>query len=56
MEAWRTRHLRLVWHSTNKASGNKLMHCNPRKDDLRPRHPLQSQFSKSWGKDGHDGR
>ena len=56
MEAWKTRPLRLVWHSTNRASGNKLMHCNPRKDDLRPRHPLQSQFSKSWGKHGHDGR
>lgn len=44
----------LVWHSTNRASGNKLMHCNPRQDDGGPRHPLQRLSLKSWGKHGHD--
>ena len=47
---------RLVWFSTNRASGNKLKHCKPRKDDLRPRHLLQTFCWESWGKHGHDGR
>ena len=44
---------RLVWQGRNKASGNRVMHCNPRKDDLR-RHLLQAKFWKSWGKHCQD--
>ena len=43
---------RLVWHSRNRASGNKVMHCNPREDDVRPRHSQQPNLPKSWGKYG----
>ena len=48
--------VRLVRHSANRALCIKLMHWNPRKDDLRPRHPLQPSILESWGKHGHGGR
>ena len=56
-EGWR-RHVlaRLVRHGVNRAICIKLMHWNPRKDDLRPRHPLQPSILESWGKHGHHGR
>ena len=47
---------RLVRRRPNRALCIKLMHWNPRKDDLRPRHLLQPSTLESWGKHGHDGK